>query len=201
VNRRARQNKAPILRLPMINTSVVTRMVFRFYGANQASISATNIFSLLAMNLNNSTAFASLIASFRIARVTLMGVSGTSIQTCSLLWKATQLGKSVFLTDTSVSTAAPPYLTSAPPKDSTASFWHENQSDSIALFILNPSSEEGGASPVTVVDLHLDITLMNQYSILITGSGTGTAGQVYYGYLDGPGSSPAYQPVGGLPYH
>jgi hypothetical protein len=198
VNRRARQNKAPILRLPQISTAVESRKTFRFYGANQATVTSVNILGLLAMNLNSAHQFGGLIASFRVRRISLMGVSGSTIQTCSLLWASTVFGKSVFLTDTSVSTAAPPYITSVPPKNSAASFWHDAGGDE--LFVLNPSNEEGGAGPVTIVDLELDLVLLNQTLNVITASNSGTTGQIYYGYLDGVGST-SYQPVGGLPYN
>jgi hypothetical protein len=200
VNRRARQNKAP-MKPPQIVTSVISRRVFRFYGANQAIITRSSLLSLLVINLNGSYSYGGLIASARVARVDMTAVTGSSLQTIGLLWKG-GLGKDLFISDSSTSTTAPAYITSRPPPMSNASFWSSIDSTSLSeeLFRLNPSNEEGGASPVCIVDVHVDIVLINQEGFSITGSLAGMAGLLYYGYLDGPGSSVSYKPVGGVPF-
>jgi hypothetical protein len=200
VNRRARQNKAP-MRMPQLTTSVASSRVFRFYGANQAAVQRGFLLALLAVNASGSTQYWGIISSIRIKRITMMSVSGSSLQTIGLLWKGGGLARDTFISDSSTSTAAPAYISSVPPAMSNASFWSSIDSTSLTevLFTLNPSNEEGGASPVSIVDVHVDMVLTNQEGFSITGSGSGspTAGLLYYSYLGGP-TSGAYTPVGGL---
>jgi hypothetical protein len=202
VNRRARQNKAPIPKPGQIATSVSSSRVFRFYGANQAAVTRGNMLGLLAMAITTGT-LGGLISSIRIKHIKMWGVSGNAIQGIGLLWKGGQ-GRDIMLNDVSTSTAYPPYISSSPPPMSTASFWSsiDNASLSEVLFELNPTSEEG-ASPVCVVDVSVDIVLQSSGTtpnVISAGTSSWSPGTVYYGYLDGV-SSPSYQPVGGLQYH
>jgi hypothetical protein len=190
------------MRPPQLITSVVSRRVFRFYGANQLAVQRGFLLQLLAINASGGAQYWGIISSIRVRKITMTAVTGSSLQAIGLLWKGGGLARDLMITDSSTSTATPAYITSTPPSMSNASFWSSIDSTSLTeiLFVLNPSNEEGGASPVSIVDLHVDMVLTNQEGFSVTGSGASmpVAGLMYYGYLGGPGST-AYTPAGGIP--
>jgi hypothetical protein len=206
VNRRARQNKAPIPRLPQISTSLNLKHTFRFIFSGFASVTRANLLSLYALCLGG-TSFSGLIASIKVLRIDMFSAvdfstSSNTTATIGLLWKG-GLGRDVFVSDTSTSSAYPARISMRPPKETAASFWTsiDNSTLSEVLFICNPSSEEeGNFSGTGYMDLVTDIVLVNQENYAISSHNSYSAGGIYYGYLDGPGGSTNYIPVGGIQY-
>jgi hypothetical protein len=190
------------MRPPQLITSVISSRTFRFYGANQAAVQRGFLLALLAVNASGGSQYWGIISSIKVKRISITAVTGSSLQSIGLLWKGGGLARDLMISDSSTSTAMPAYITSTPPPMSNASFWSSIDSASLTevLFVVNPTNEEGGASPVCIVDVSVDMVLVNQEGFSVTGLGSGspTPGFLYYSYLDGP-SAVNYKPAGGLP--
>jgi hypothetical protein len=191
-NRKSGKNAMAVVAKELANPpkrqlAVGGNMVFRFMvklTQQDAAFSRNSITSLLLQN-TAATANTKLIQSILLKRIeiwsppTLGTTSSIVNQQASVVWYGTQTGFKV-ANDANVANTAT-YVSSSPPKASTASFWSETGIDgSEILFKL--------CAPIdSVIDLHCDITLASEAFLqnFYTTTLSGTAGQTYYNCLDG----------------
>jgi len=184
---------------PMFKSQIEVSRRFRFQVTSQTATTTSNIrrsdlLNLLMVNLAGGTSSARLIAGVKVRRVEFWGLSNSaSVQntgTISIEWLS-QFGPSREISDTAIPSIRPPYLSATPPIQSAASFWSltgSNESEVLFTLVATPSG--------CVIDVFLDIILFDgESSVTITTTASGTTGQLYMGYLDGPISGGKWQPV------
>jgi hypothetical protein len=160
-------------------------MVFRFQcgGAQTASFYTRGQLLSLLISGNGSTSATRYIQAIRINKLELWDpANGINVTNhANLTWLGTQSQHRV-LDSVTVGTAAAAYITTKPPRDSSAYFVsQQGVSESEALFGIT-------CSVGAVLDVHATVTVASDSTTVqtvVTTSNTTTAGQVYFWNLDG----------------
>lgn len=135
----------------------------------------------------SSTSASTLITAFKIRRVQIWGMSGSSNQTVALTWFGDQtlnFESNKEFSDSSTSSAYVPYLNLVPPNHSSARDWQAvgGSFSTGVIFALNCGNG-------SIIDLTLDVIVGdgNASPTAATAITGGTAGVIKYGPLDGYG--------------
>jgi hypothetical protein len=99
-----------------------------------------------------------------------------SSSTVSVNWANSNFGADIEVSDTSSSTAYPPYVTTSPPKGTEASWWHLSSNTTALAYLNYPSG--------AIVDVDVELTLCDGDSPSTYAIASGLAGVVYYLSLD-----------------
>jgi hypothetical protein len=162
---------------------------FRFQAtagqAQSITITSLNVLGALGSicTVNNSTV-ACMAQSFRIKRLKVYGAVGTLGQgnTVIIDWAGTTQTPNIEVSDSSTSSAYPAYVSSAPPRESNASFWQTPQISSTIMFAI-------ACAPGSIIDLEVEYTLADvdsQFtSCAVITVAAGTLSVPYYLSLDG----------------
>jgi len=135
----------------------------------------------LIMNINNNESNYRYLSGVRLKNIKMWSSTATlgSVVTNSVEWTSTY-GPSTIKSDTSVGTAVPAFVSSAPPVNSLARMWSltgSNESDVLCL-LQCPTN--------TIVDVTLECTIFDRETpVNVTSTNSGTTGQTYVTYLDG----------------
>jgi len=186
---RPRQGGVPVqIRPAPFRANVEHRHVFRFTSTNATSASMTDneILTAAGVIATSATVGAAIHSSFKIHRVTIWSppASQGASTTCSLNWVQVVERE---ISDTSVSTAVPAYLTSVPPAGSQAAFWNSNQGTTLFSMV----------APVgSIIDIDLTLIMQDNLgsaSAVLVGA---TVGNAYYCCLDSnTNATGIYKPV------
>jgi len=147
-------------------------------------VTRANVLNTLIMNQNSSTTNYRLCAAVRVNKIRLTTSIGASLE-----WLSAYGPTSATLV-TATSTTAAGFLTQRPPKNSLCSFWSMNGSnESENLFSITGQTND-------YVDVYFSIVLLDvEPAVIVTSQNSGTVGQVYRTYLDGPSSGAKMGPV------
>jgi hypothetical protein len=166
--------------------SVTFPMVFRFtaYGTQSASTYYRNqMLSLLLLGGTSTTTNVRLIQSIRIRKLELWDPASTGSpgNHANITWLGTQTQRAV-LDAATVGTSAAAYISSVPPRDSTAYFVStQSVNEGEALFGLT-------ASIGSILDLHATVTIVSDSTTansFYTTSASPVQNVMYYTNLDG----------------
>lgn len=194
-NARAREPKTMAVRTPNIRASismipnlasnpVVTRTLrFAFTASGTVNITQSSLTNLIALSYGGTTGWYSLTNSAKIRKITIYSTGGGSgiFGYVAVQYASTQ-APNVCHTATG-NDVNPAVLVSKPPSTSLASFWYAQVASG------GPLLAELTANDTDVVDLDFSFVLSNANDGVaqLTSSTAGSAGQVFYGYLDGVG--------------
>jgi len=147
-------------------------------------ITRAMLLNTLLLNQNGGMSNYRLCAAVRVNKVRIY----TAV-TCSLEWSSAYGPSSATIVQ-GTSTTASGILEQKPPKNSLASYWSlTGSNESEVLMVV-------GLSTGDVIDVDYSIVLMDQEApVNVTTAGSGTVGQLYRSYLDGPGASPQFRPI------
>jgi len=136
------------------------------------------------MNTGGSTTNYRLCAAVRVNKITI-----TTAGTSSLEWLSAYGPTSATIV-TGTSTTAAGSLTQRPAKNSLASAWSlSGSNESEKLFSILTGTND-------YVDVHFSVVLLDQEPpVAVSTTNTGTLGQIYRTYLDGPAMSAVFVPV------
>jgi len=151
------------------------------------NVTRANMLNTLFTNLAGSTTNARLISGIRLKRIEIYSTGqDTAI---SLEWLSAY-GPTREITDQSLSTASVACIRSSPPPQSIAGFWSmTGVNESEVLLAITT------AGTATVVDVWVDMIMFDgETPVTITTSASGTLGQTYMSYFDGPGSGATFVP-------
>jgi hypothetical protein len=153
-------------------------------GSPQRSITRAFLLSTLLMNSGGGTTNYRLCAAVRVNKVRLY----TAI-TASIEWLSAYGPTSATIITAQSATAAAE-LIQRPSKNSLASFWSMiGSNESEVVMKLQVSQND-------YIDVNFSVVLLDQESAsAVTTSGTGTTGQIYRSFLDGPDASAKYVPI------
>lgn len=135
----------------------------------------------LIMNINNNESNYRYLSGVRLANIKMWSSTATlgAVTTISVEWTSTY-GPSTIKSDTSVGTAVPAFVSSAPPPNSLAKVWSltgSNETDVLCL-LQCPTN--------TIVDVVLECTIFDRETpVNVTTTAGGVTGQTYVTYLDG----------------
>jgi len=194
-----RQNSFPA----QFKSTVILKHKFRYQSAallTAQPILRSHLLQVLFVNLTSLLVNSSIIAGIKLNRVEMFAVGGNTgalpftPATTAVEWTSTY-GPATEISDTG-NAFSPAHLISVPPPQSLASFWsltNSNVGDTLMLLTL----------PInTIVDIWVEMVLYDgENTSTVTTSANGTAGQLYAGYLDGPGAATVLQPVSYLSLH
>lgn len=169
--------------LPQRNLTIKNSKVFRFAVKSTIDsvpitpFSIRGIFGLIAVT---STQLQPFVKSFRVKRVTIHSppVTFGSYATSTIKWIGTY-GEHIVVSDTSINTARPVFVTSAPPKESLASFWRICSDNDPFMLV--------SASQNSIIDFEVEWVQYegdNALAYFVASAPVPTA-SVLYGYLDG----------------
>jgi len=186
-----RNNLGQRMAPPQIKSNVMFKHKFRFVStsATATSITPTSLLGAAgtvcyAVNAN----VAAINASVKLNRISMWSppsAQGSSV-TCSVDWIGSANSPNQEISDTSVSVAQPAYLSTSPPNQSIASFWHVSSDAAICTLV----------APVgTIIDVDLDLVLQDDdLSAVVIAVAVGAAGVQYFLSLD-PNATHRYIPV------
>jgi hypothetical protein len=120
------------------------------------------------------------VAAFLIKKIQIWSPppSQGAISTCAIEWTGTSPVSTVEVSDTTNSVTMPAYISSVPPRNSTATFWQ--RANAIAMFVLT-------VPPGSIIDLDLDLVLLDDAALAtVYAVATAVLGNPYYLALDGP---------------
>jgi len=158
---------------------------FRFMAlaTELSTITSQNVLGALGtLGTITNTAVGTCAESFRIKKLSIWSppASQGAATTISVEWIGTQQSPSIEVSDSSNSVSRPAHISSAPPKNSNAAFWHTPQIGNENLFNLSLFAN-------SIVDLDVEYILLddaaNKVSLAVT---TAVIGNPYYLALDGP---------------
>jgi len=161
--------------------TVQVRRTFRFSSSGFASTIYDDdaVFLAGAVGKVTNTTLAVLGLSAKIHRVSIWAppASQGANTTCSIQWfSADGVKLAGEVTDTTMSTATPAYVTGTPPKGSLASFWVGNSGNAIFNLVAPAGS---------IVDVDATVVLNDRATALDTiGVSTAVLGQLYWVALD-----------------
>jgi hypothetical protein len=173
------------------------QMRFKSTAAAVVNITRLDLLQLLMVNLAGTVVNTRLIAGIKLNRIEMFDSQQSSTNfgnPTSIEWLS-NLGPTTLFSETGTQ-FQPAHVVSSPPPQSLCSFWSiTGSNESEILFTLNIGS--GG-----IVDCWFDIVLFDGESVVTFNTNTvGTTGQLYMGYLDGPGAGTVLQPVSYLALH
>jgi hypothetical protein len=214
VNRRATQNKAPAVRrnfkspnhIPQLITSSTVNHTFRYYyaGSGQTNpttsitVSRAQLLNTLVMNTGNSTTNYRILNSIKVNHISmwstalsgLTGSNGLGPSTMQLEWLSTY-GPSKLISDTTVNPAQSCMIDSRSPPNSLACFWSTSGSNESDIVFRISSTNS------TIIDVNVNYVVQDDNnSVAVTSQASGSLGNVYVTYLDGPRSGEVFQPIG-----
>jgi hypothetical protein len=118
----------------------------------------------------------------RVKRIKIWGTAAAASSTVSVEWSAASPGvnyANVEVSDTSTSTAYPPFVSTAPPRESLASFWTNAFSSVVLATLTLPNAG-------TIIDVEAELIISDSATAAETTTVvTGVLGEVYYLPLDG----------------
>lgn len=161
-------------------------MVFRFTcgtAQNASTYTRAQLLSILLTGTGTTTIGTRMIQAMSIRKMELWDpANGVTISNhADIVWIGTQSQHKV-LDHCTVGTAAAAYISTRPPKDSTASFISmQGVNESEVLFGIT-------CSPGAVLDITADVTLASDWGVTMTTvavTGPVSLGVVYYNNLDG----------------
>jgi hypothetical protein len=166
-------------------SNIILRHTQRFTNTGATTFAVTGktlAASFGAMCTVTNTTCACLYDAVRVKRIKIWGPSSTAANTVSVVWSSpapTSNAANVEVSDTSTSSAFPPYVSTAPPRESLASFWTNSGSSSVLATLAVPNA---GA----IIDVEAELIISDSAATQITSSVvTGVQGEVYYLALDG----------------
>jgi hypothetical protein len=170
---------------PKIRVSATFPMIFRFQCAGAQTASAYNRGQLLSLLVsgNGSTSATRLIQSIKVNKLELWDpANGVNVTNhANITWLSTQSQRSV-IDAVTVGTAAAAYISTRPPRNSTAFFVSsQGVNESEGLFGIT-------CSVGAILDVHATVTIASDWTVVmsvVTTANTTTAGQVYFWNLDG----------------
>jgi hypothetical protein len=153
-------------------------------GSNLRIITRGFLLNTLIMNQNSGASNYRVCASVRVNRVRIYTASS-----CSLEWLSAYGPSSATIVQ-GTSTTASGILMQKPPKNSLASYWSlTGSNESENLMALTMGSND-------VIDVDYSVVLMDvETPVNITTTNSGTIGQLYRSYLDGPNAGAQYKPI------
>jgi hypothetical protein len=171
---------------PRRTISLVHDMVFRFNCLtvqNAAAYTRAQLLSLLVFGQGSTTNYR-LIQAIRVKKIELWDpANGTSTPDthANITWLGAQSQRRVF-DDASVGTSQAAYISTVPPKDSTANFvtW-QSGFETEALFGIS-------CGVGAVLDLHCTVTVASDFNSAmstVATTATSTLGVIYFNNLDG----------------
>lgn len=173
------------MRPPQILSNIIFHHVFRF-KAISAFVGGISVLQVLGV----AGAVGTLIdqvqlitSSFKVTRVEMWGMMNAGVPpVISIDWAGFQNTPNREISETTLSSAYPAYISAVPPKNSLASFW-QRENDNTQLFILN-------VPQYTTIDVHLSLILRDaeEAAAAILINGAVTTGVLYYLALDNPNS-------------
>jgi len=200
-----------IAHLPQIKPLPVVRLTRRYGLTTAGTINCDHKDVLLAggaMCTVVNTTLTALYSAAKIVRVQVWApVSATAVPAASvltnicLLWggaASTASGSTqLLITDQTLSSVTPAYISSKPPRGSQASWW--GNSDTVEnlfqVFSYNASGVLNSAPAGTIIEITADYAMASVGTQQTLGVATGALGQIYYPTLDSSGSKVAY-PLG-----
>jgi len=173
---------------PQIQSNVRVNHTFRFQSTAATPTNVTNRTLLQACGVMAATTILGypIVSSVRVKRVKVWTPFSAANSTCSLVWYGSVDSQfsNIEISDSSVSSALPAHISTAPPARSNASFFQwDNQSTTNTLFQLV-------APAYSFIDVDVEYVLADggnataAASLVLVGA---TAGQLYYEPLDGRG--------------
>lgn len=169
------------------NPAFSRKIRFACNASGGYNVTPKAIGNAIGVMCTSSTSASTLVTAFKIKRIQIWGVSGTSNQTISLTWFGDQtlnFESNKEFSDSSTSTAYVPYLNLVPPNHSSARDWQAvgGSFSTGVIFALNCGNG-------SIIDLTLDVIVGdgNASPTAATAITGGTAGVIKYGPLDGYG--------------
>jgi hypothetical protein len=179
-----RNNNLRTIKPPQHKSNIVVNHTYRFTSSASGSHTITGLDIAGAIGgictVSNST-LVCYAESFKIKKVeawSTINLANNLPASVSVEWLGSGTSSNMEISDTSVSTANPAYITTKPPKESTSSFWQNPASNNNNLFIITQNNP-------TIVDIQLEYILADENVTSLT-IATGTLGDTYYLALDGP---------------
>jgi hypothetical protein len=151
------------------------------------NVTRANMLNTLFVNTSGGTANARIISGIRLKRIEIYSTGqDTAI---SLEWLSAY-GPTRELTDQSLTTASVACIRSSPPPQSVAGFWSMTGTNESEVLLAITT-----AGTATVVDVWVDMIMYDGESpVTVATSASGTIGQTYMSYFDGPGSGATFVP-------
>jgi hypothetical protein len=207
-NRRVTQNKFSDKRVMEIENSHFPRQFvssvrfkkqIRFKCITTAgayNVTRLDLLQLLMVNLAGTVVNTRLIAGIKLNRIEMFDSqqSQTNFGNPTSVEWLSNLGPTTLVSGTGT-TFQPAHVVSSPPPQSLCSFWSLTGSNETEI-LMTLTVGVG-----CIIDCWFDIVLFDGESVVqFNTAATGTAGQLYMGYLDGPGAT-FLQPVSYLSLH
>jgi len=172
----------PYIADPILNTVVR----YQANAAGTVNITRAQVLNLLTMNTGGSTTQYRLCQAVRVNKLELTVVAGGSIE-----WKSTY-GPNRLIEVNGTSTTAAGTLVSRPPVNTLASFWSlTGQNESEILFSISTANTND------YLTVTFSFVLLDKSSpASVTFVNSGTLGQVYWTFLDGPRAGAIWTPIG-----
>lgn len=173
-------------------SNVVLSHKYRFTSSS-GTPTTINVNSLLGaagtMCTVANTTVSTFFESVRVGRVQIWTPPAAqgSFATCSLEWFGGTSANNLEVSDTSISTATPAYISSRPPRLSLAAFWQKPA----ALNLFQLTAPSG-----SIIDVDLELIMSDDETTpATTAVASGTLGIVYYLALDSANGTHIYTPV------
>lgn len=153
-------------------------------GPTIRSITRANLLNTLIMNQNAGTSNYRVCAAVRVNRVRMYTAGSASLE-----WQSAYGPSSATIVQ-GTSTTASGLLMQKPPKTSLASYWSLTSSNETeSVFSISSIMND-------VIDVDFSVVLMDtETPVNVTTTASGTVGQLYRSYLDGPNGSAIYKPI------
>jgi len=175
--------------------------VLRFIATSallQVPVTRKNLLCAI-LRCNATTTYNRLIQSVRVNKIEMwsnpLNTAGTTDLGMAISWGTTAFDSDRVRSDIHIGFDEPAYVSSRPPKDSTASFWsYVGQNETESLFYLT-------GPPQTIIDLHVQVTMSSGDNVAlpnVTLSTSGITGAMYFCCLDGPTGSGLVSPINPL---
>jgi hypothetical protein len=167
----------------------VLNFSIRYQNVNNATsttrgITRAFLLNTLIVNQNAGTSNYRVCAAVRVNRVRIYTASSASLE-----WQSAYGPTSATIVQ-GTSTTASGILMQKPPKNSLASYWSlTGSNESESLFTL-------GCGFNDVIDVDYSVVLMDaETPVNVTSFASGTVGQLYRSYLDGPDAADSFRPI------